>query len=75
MDTTARHPATVALLRWFEFDHLPPHLQGVSAPFYRLAHETVALLPDDPELTTGLRKLLEAKDCIVRARIAAPDTT
>lgn len=30
-------------------------------------------LPDSPELTTGLRKLLEAKDCFVRAAIAAAE--
>ncbi len=28
-------------------------------------------LPDDPEPTTGLRKLLEAKDCFVRATVVA----
>jgi hypothetical protein len=26
-------------------------------------------LPDGPELTAGLRKLLEAKDCFVRAHL------
>lgn len=26
-------------------------------------------LPDGPELTAGLRKLLEAKDCFVRAAL------
>jgi hypothetical protein len=26
-------------------------------------------LPDGPEKTTGLRKLLEAKDCFVRANL------
>ena len=67
-----RHPGTTALLRWFDYDHLPPHFQAVSAPFHRLAHEVTVLLPDDdPELTTGLRKILEAKDCIVRAAIRA----
>ena len=29
-----------------------------------------AQLPDGPELTAGLRKLLEAKDCFVRTAIA-----
>jgi hypothetical protein len=27
-------------------------------------------LPDGTELTAGLRKLLEAKDCFVRAKVA-----
>ncbi|PRY56421.1 hypothetical protein B0I28_10970 [Glycomyces artemisiae] len=29
----------------------------------------IAALPDGPELTAGLRKLLEAKDCFVRAAL------
>lgn len=61
-----RHPGTVGLLRHFSFEHLPPALKAVSAPCAALADEMVANLPDGPELTTGLRKLLEAKDCFVR---------
>ncbi|MGW4250569.1 hypothetical protein [Streptomyces californicus] len=64
-----RHPGTTHLLRYFEYNHLPPHLQAVSKPCADLAHELVALLPDGPELTAGLRKLLEAKDCMVRAAL------
>jgi len=29
----------------------------------------IRVLPDGPELTSGLRKLLEAKDCFVRAAL------
>lgn len=29
----------------------------------------IEVLPDGPELTAGLRKLLEAKDCFVRASL------
>jgi hypothetical protein len=70
-----RHPSTTQLLEFFEYDHLPPHLQPVSAVFHRAAHDAVDQLPDDPELTVALRKLLEGKDaavrCAVRARRAA----
>jgi hypothetical protein len=66
-----RHPATTQLLRWFEYDHLPPHLQDISQEFKILANIMVKALPDGPELSTGLRKLLEAKDCMVRAAIDA----
>lgn len=69
MSETARHPSTTHLLRYFEYDHLPERLQEFSAPFAELANESVAHLPDGPELTAGLRKLLEAKDCIVRAAV------
>jgi hypothetical protein len=67
-----RHPGVVALLRWFEYEHLPTHLQLVSEPFGGLAQKMLAL-PDSAELTAGLRKLLEAKDCFVRAAVEAAD--
>lgn len=64
-----RHPATTGLLRYFAYTHLPEHLQAVSKPCADLAGAMAAELPDGPELTTGLRKLLEAKDCFVRAAL------
>lgn len=58
------------IMQFFEYSHLPPHLQEVSAPFGVLAQRIVELLPRNPERTTALRKLLEAKDAAVRARLA-----
>lgn len=69
MGTSERHPATTGILKHFSYGHLPPHLAEISEPCHTLAHEMVGALPDGPELTTGLRKLLEAKDCFVRAAI------
>lgn len=66
------HPATAALLRYFAFDHLPERLQGVSRPFALLAADLVDTLPPGPEVTVALRKLLEAKDCAVRAALDLP---
>lgn len=66
------HPSTQAILKHFTYDHLPPHLQDFSEPICNLAHSYAKELdgPDpDPELTAGLRKLLEAKDCFVRAAL------
>ena len=60
---------TEPLLQFFAYDHLPQHLQTVSRSFSLLAGEIVATLPRNPERTTALRKLLEAKDCAVRARL------
>lgn len=57
------------LLQFFKYDHLPDHLQVISKPFGELAHNLVDNLPRNPERTTALRKLLEAKDCAVRALI------
>lgn len=58
------------ILQFFEFRHLPPHLQAISAPFGALAHVICDTLPRNPERTVALRKLLESKDAAVRAAIA-----
>ena len=55
------------LLQFFAYSHLPEHLQAVSQPFCELANKIVGELPSNPERTVALRKLLEAKDCAVRA--------
>lgn len=57
------------LLQFFAYAHLPEHLQAVSKPFGDLAEKLVAELPRNPERTVALRKLLEAKDCAVRAQL------
>jgi hypothetical protein len=66
------HPSVASLLRYFEYAHLPLRLQVASQPIGDLAKTMAALLPDGPEKTTGLRKLLEAKDCFVRAALDIP---
>ena len=57
------------LMRWFEYSHLPPQMQQISKPICELAQQMDAILEEGPEKTAGLRKLLEAKDCLVRAQI------
>jgi hypothetical protein len=70
MDIGDRHPATQQIMRYFSYDHLAyGPLRDRSQDCAALAHAMVRLLPDGPELTTGLRKLLEAKDCFVRAAL------
>lgn len=66
-----RHPATQHFAPLFEYAHLPQHLQQVSVDCAILADSMLRRLPDGPELSAGLRKLLEAKDCFVRAAVAA----
>jgi hypothetical protein len=62
-----RHPGVTHFDDLFTTDHLPERLAPVSAACRDLAETVLAYLPDDgPELTAGLRKLLEAKDCFVR---------
>jgi hypothetical protein len=62
------HPAVVETLRFFDYDHLPEHLQEISRPFHDLAHD-MANRVEGPQLTNGLQRLLEAKDCMVRAAL------
>lgn len=57
------------LLQFFTYAHLPDHLRAVSKPFADLAYDLCALVPANDERTVALRKLLEAKDCAVRAML------
>ena len=57
------------ILKYFKYDHLIGPLQEVSKPIGELAKQLDDSLPDGPEKSAGLRKLLEAKDCLVRARL------
>ena len=57
------------MLKWFEFSHLPAHLQLISQPFRELATTICADIDEGPERTAALRKLLEAKDAAVRAKL------
>ena len=52
---------------FFKHAHLPPHLASVSKLFCDLAEHLDGIFPETAEKTVGLRKLLEAKDCFVRA--------
>jgi hypothetical protein len=74
------HPAQAAfkpeeiamdhILRFFHYEHLPQVLREVSEPFCRMAETIVRTLPRNEERTVALRKLLEAKDAAVRAKVA-----
>lgn len=55
------------LMQFFSYEHLPENLQLVSKSFCVLAQKIDSELPDNPEKTTALHKLLESKDCAVRA--------
>lgn len=57
------------ILQFFVYEHLPAHLQAVSAPFCILARWTVDTLPNNSERMKALDALLAAKDCAVRASL------
>lgn len=56
-------------MQFFGYAHLKPEFQETSRQFHELARWIVDNLPENPERTVSLRKLLEAKDAGVRARI------
>lgn len=67
-------PRTNRIMKYFNSKHLPMRLQEVAHPVEVLAIEMERTLPDGPELSAGLRKLLEAKDCFVRAALDLKET-
>lgn len=70
LDTQGRHAAVADVARFFAFDHLvddaPREIAELVAD---LAATMIDRLPDQPELTRGLHRLVEAKDCFVRAAV------
>ena len=65
----AEWPQVDPILQFFDASHLPAELRAVSEPFCELARRMYFYLPRNPERTVMLRKLLEAKDAAVRARL------
>lgn len=65
-----RHPSSIHMLKVLAPN---PNLNGtprsISDSCFELAWDMFEQLPDGPELTAGLRKLLEAKDAFVRASL------
>lgn len=62
--------AEYPILEFFQYAHLPDHLQKVSAPWCTLAWKMARSLPHNAETSTALRKLLEGKDAAVRAALS-----
>lgn len=57
------------ILRYFHYSHLPKALQARSQPFCALARGLFDGVPKSDERTAAFRKLVEAKDCAVRAAL------
>ena len=66
---TASVPRKERMLRWFKYEHLPANLQEISKPFCETARWLVETVGAGAERTVALRKLLEAKDAAVRAKL------
>jgi len=57
------------IMGYFKYDHLPEKLAAISKPFCELAETLNRAHLDGDEKNACLRKLLEAKDCAVRAAL------
>ena len=60
------------LRKYFAYKHLPEKYQEISRPFHDLANHLELIntsLPPSSEKDMMFRKLLEAKDCAVRAAL------
>lgn len=56
--------------QFFDYHHLTGILRDVSVLLCDTVEEALEIITtDSAELTAGLRKLLEAKDCLVRAAL------
>ena len=60
-------PVANSIMQFFTYAHLPGPLQWVSRQCAELAQNMDDQLAEGAEKQAGLRKLLEAKDCFVRA--------
>lgn len=61
------------IIKYFEYDHLDDDLKAISKPCAELASYMDNEFYGGPEKLAGLRKLLEAKDCFVRAALQRRD--
>ncbi len=63
-------PVGSPIMKYFYYGHLPEGpLRSASMRCSELAQIMDATLPSGAEKSAGLRKLLEAKDCFVRAQL------
>jgi len=72
-----RHPSLESVVKWIDHAHLPDGFpKDVSKKLTLLKNDLLAdFNQDSPELTAAFRKLLEAKDCFVRAAKDIEDQT
>lgn len=62
---------TSPIMEFFKYEHLPDRLKAISKPICDLAMQMDETLSESAEKSVGLRKLLKAKDALVRASLGA----
>lgn len=69
MNVTPTPPPDDPIMQFFQWGHLPSALQETSKVFGELARWIHDTIPRSAERTVALRKLLESKDAVVRAKM------
>jgi len=64
------HPSVLEKLEHFGSSHLADPLKGIVERFGDLADWLASEIESHPQLAIGLQKLIEAKDAVVRAKVA-----
>lgn len=68
----ARHPGVTNARRWLDSSHLPEEKRAAPRVIEEAADKLLNMIPvDSAELTEGMRYLILAKDCMVRAKIVS----
>lgn len=57
------------ICKYFNYKHLPENLQTISKLFHDLFHALDEEVPPNGQKSEGMQRLLEAKDCCVRASL------
>lgn len=57
------------MIKWLSYEHLPKELQPIVQKYHNMGLIICGTIPSGPERTVALRKLVESKDCAVRAVI------
>lgn len=57
------------MMKWLSYEHLPPEVQEIVQTYHNVGMFICHTIPAGPERTVALRKLVESKDCAVRASI------
>jgi len=58
-----------SILQCFAFDHMPPETLEITRRYHELAHWLHTTLPHNAQSYMSLQKLLESRDCSVRAAL------
>lgn len=69
LDTKVDGTKQSTILQFFAYEDVNTHLRELTDEFYYMAQYLDRILPTSAEKSVTLRKLLESKDCAVRASL------